>query len=85
MDISVKSKRAFLRAIEIVGGQTVMARELSKKLGRPVGQGFVWNQINQNKGPISSEIAIPVEEIIQEKIDGMRRVTRHDLRPDLYP
>ena len=88
MDASIQSKAAFKRAVEVVGSQEKMAVALSQKLGRPVSQSYVWNQLHQRKGPIASEIAIPVEQILKEhkeKLTEMEVITRHDLRPDLYP
>lgn len=60
------------RAIEIVGSQA----ELAKALG--VKPQHVWNWLHRdNKVP--AEQVLPIE----KATDG--KVTRHDLRPDLYP
>jgi DNA-binding transcriptional regulator YdaS (Cro superfamily) len=65
---------ALKRAVQIAGGQTALAGKLpgNKK------QGHVWNWLNVVKR-CPPEMAIPIEEAVG------RAVTRHDLRPDLYP
>lgn len=63
---------ALTRAIAIVGGQTQLARLLGVK------QANVWHWLNKaDRVPGEYVIAI-------EKATG-GEVTRHDLRPDLYP
>lgn len=66
------------RAAEIVGGQTQLARLLSGVLSRPVSQQWIWNVINRGR-PTPAEWCLPIERATEGK------VTRHDLRPDLYP
>lgn len=61
---------ALKRAVEIAGGQTALA----KKLG--ITQARVWNWLNRDK-VLPGEFAIPIE-----RVTG---VTKHELRPDLYP
>lgn len=60
-------------AIAICGSQS----ELARRLG--VTQTHVWNWINRSHGKIPSEYAIPIETATEGA------VTRHQLRPDLYP
>lgn len=63
---------ALKRAIEIAGGQAALARKIGKT------QAHVWNWLNRD-GRVPAEVVISVE----KAVDG--KVTRHDLRPDLYP
>lgn len=63
---------ALKRAVEIAGGQTALARALG------VQQAHVWNWLNRDK-VLPAEYAIPIE-----RATG-GAVTRHELRPDLYP
>ena len=63
---------ALQKAIEIVGGQTALARHLGLK------QPHVWNWLNVAKR-IPAEFVIEIE----KATDG--RVSRHELRPDIYP
>jgi len=68
----VNTKYEFERAIKIVGSQSEMARRLNCK------PGHVWFWLNRAK-TIPAEIVISVEKMTH----GI--VTRHDLRPDIYP
>lgn len=72
------SQKPILRAVNAAGGQAALARALATATGRPVRQGHVWAWLNRT-GRVPAEYAIPIETITQ------RAVTRHDLRPDLYP
>lgn len=60
------------QAIQIVGGQSALARACDVK------QGHVWNWLNKS-GKCPAEHVLGVEEATGGK------VTRHQLRPDLYP
>lgn len=60
------------RAIAVVGTQAALA----KKLG--VKPQHVWNWLNRDK-KVPAEQVIPIE----EATDG--KVSRHELRSDLYP
>jgi DNA-binding transcriptional regulator YdaS (Cro superfamily) len=62
------------KAVEIVGGQV----ELAKCLG--ITQQRIWNWLYRNKCQrIPAEYVLPIERATQD------RVTRYELRPDLYP
>lgn len=64
------SKKAILRACEAAGGQTALARALGLR-----SQGSVSTWLRQGRVPGERVLAI-------EELTG---VSRHDLRPDLYP
>lgn len=63
-------KTALLRACDAIGGQSALARALGLR-----SQGSVSSWIARNKIP--AERVIPIEELTG--------VSRHELRPDLYP
>lgn len=63
---------ALQRAIDIAGSQRALAAAIGKK------QGHVWDWLNLRRH-VPAEMAIPIE----AAVGG--RVTRHELRPDLYP
>lgn len=67
------SKNALRRAISIVGGQTA----LSKKIGK-VKQPHIYNWLNRDK-------CVPAEFVLAIEAATNGQVTRHDLRPDIYP
>lgn len=58
--------------------QSDFARKLSEFTKKTVRQQHVWNWLERDKA-LPGEYAIPIE----HATDG--RVSRHDLRPDLYP
>jgi DNA-binding transcriptional regulator YdaS (Cro superfamily) len=64
---------ALQRAIELCGGQTALA----KKIGVP--QSTLWHWIERARKGVPAEYVIPIETATGGKI------TRNDLRPDLYP
>ena len=70
-------KRALLKAIELAGNQSELARLLSKEMGINIIQQnvYVWKSC----GYLPSKYVIPVERALKKKI------TRYELRPDLYP
>lgn len=70
---SMDQKQAIRKAIDLVGGPTSMARALGVK------QATVSNWLLSYRGQVSSRYAIAVE------IATGGEVTRHQLRPDLYP
>lgn len=59
------------RAVSIAGGQTALATVLG------VRQPHVWNWLNRSGGVVPPEYVIPIE-----RATG---VSRHELRPDIYP
>jgi TorA maturation chaperone TorD/DNA-binding transcriptional regulator YdaS (Cro superfamily) len=63
---------ALSKAIEIVGGQTQLARLLGVK------QANVWHWLNKAE-------RVPGEYVLAIESATGGQVTRHDLRPDLYP
>jgi DNA-binding transcriptional regulator YdaS (Cro superfamily) len=71
-------KQALSDAAEVLGGQTKLAEALTTALGRPVSQQWVWNVINRPQ-PVPPEWCLPLERICEGQ------VSRHQLRPDLYP
>ena len=64
------------QAIEKAGGQAALARVLARQTGRPIRQGHVWAWINRS-GRVPPELVLPIE--------SATGVSRHALRPDLYP
>lgn len=65
-------KKPLQRAVQVAGSQAALA----KKLG--VTPQHVWNWLNRDE-KVPAEQAIPIETATEGK------VSRHDLRPDLYP
>lgn len=63
---------ALVRAIEVVGGQTQLARLLGVK------QANVWHWLNKAD-------RVPGEYVLAIETATGGQVTRHELRPDLYP
>ena len=61
---------ALVRALEAAGGQAALARAVG------VSQPSVWHWVHKSKR-VPAEYALAVE--------GATGVSRHDLRPDLYP
>lgn len=67
------STAALERAIGIAGGQ----KPLADRIGTTQSQ--VWYWLARAKKGVPGEYVIPIE----QATDG--QVSRHDLRPDLYP
>lgn len=61
---------ALKSAVDLVGGQSAMARLLG------LAQASVWAWVHKEK-PLPAEHVLKVEEVTG--------ISRHDLRPDLYP
>lgn len=59
------------RAVQIVGSQAALARMIGKSQGHIA----VW----KSRGRVPAEVVIPIE------IATAGKVTREELRPDLYP
>jgi len=64
-------KAALIRAAELAGGQAALGRKIGK------AQSSVWNWLRAGRCP--PEMAIPIEAAVE------RKVTRQQLRPDIYP
>jgi DNA-binding transcriptional regulator YdaS (Cro superfamily) len=62
------------RAVRILGGQSAASRRLE------CSQPTVWDWVR--KGKITAEYVIPMEKATTEAGEP---VSRHELRPDLYP
>jgi len=60
------------KAVEICGSQVALAKAVGKT------QKHVWNWINRDKR-VPAEYVLLIEKATQGK------VTRHELRPDIYP
>jgi DNA-binding transcriptional regulator YdaS (Cro superfamily) len=69
-------KSALNRAVEIVGGQTALAKAIATA-DRPVKQGHVWSWLRRNR-KVPPEFCRPIEEATNGQ------VTRYDLRPDVF-
>lgn len=67
------SKKHLERAIRIAGGQSHLAR----RIGGKVRQGHVWKWLNR-----CSQVPVEAAIRIEQAVDG--KVTRHDLRPDIF-
>lgn len=68
-----KAKKALKRAVALAGGQAQLAR----LIGGKCKQAHIWNWLNR-KGPVPGEYAV----LIEDALEG--RVTREEIRPDLY-
>ena len=60
------------KAVEIVGGQSALARACGVK------QGHVWYWLNEAD-------QVPAEHVLKIEEATGGKVSRHDLRPDIYP
>jgi DNA-binding transcriptional regulator YdaS (Cro superfamily) len=72
--------RAIERAVAAAGGQAELARRLTVIMSKPkpVTQQQVWNWLFRDS-EVPAEYIIPIEKAIESA------VTRHELRPDIYP
>lgn len=72
MNKQTQNLGALERAIAIAGGQSALARAMGLR------QCHVWSWLKRNK-------RVPASQVIklEKAVNGI--VTRHDLRPDLYP
>ena len=75
--MSTKPLKALQRAIDDAGSQVELARRIATP-ALPIKQQHIWNWLNRDK-EVPAEAVIPIE----KATDG--RITRHELRPDLYP
>jgi DNA-binding transcriptional regulator YdaS (Cro superfamily) len=67
------STEALQRAVDVAGGQKALADRIGTT------QSMVWYWLFKSKRGVSGEYVIPIE----RATDG--KVSRHELRPDLYP
>ncbi len=75
-----REKKLLLKVATLAGGQKKLAEKLAKLTKRPINQSHISNMINVYKNPMPpAELVIPME----KAVNGA--VTRHQLRPDLYP
>jgi DNA-binding transcriptional regulator YdaS (Cro superfamily) len=72
------SKPALLSAIALCGGQAALARMLSAALGAKISQQRIWNAAHRDR-------TLPAEWCLSIEQATGGQVSRHDLRPDLYP
>jgi len=66
------SNPALERAIDLLGSQAALAKALKTKPQN------VWNWINRDE-------KVPAEQVLPIEAATGGKVTRHQLRPDLYP
>jgi len=72
---------ALKKAVELCGGQTELARLVNKHLPENVSkasQALIWSWLFRT-GKVLAEYVIAIEKATSGT------VTRHELRPDLYP
>lgn len=67
-----------LKAIKLAGGQSNVAKICSSYSGKNIKQGHVWYWIYRKK-EWPAEFVIPLSDATNNE------VTRHELRPDIYP
>lgn len=70
--------RALKRAVEVLGGQQALARELAARTGKPIRQGHIWSWMNRT-GAVPPEMAPYIEVLTTERGDPVRR---QELCPD---
>lgn len=76
--------KALERAISICGTQAELAlRVASFKENPKIKQAHVWNWLNRDK-QVPADCVLAVENATRDA-KGNAQVTRHELRPDLYP
>ena len=66
------------RAVDLVGGQSEMARRLSAITNRNVTPAHVWNWLNRAAGAAPAEYCLAIEAATSGA------VTRYALRPDVF-
>lgn len=69
-------KQHLRNAVEIVGGQSALARALTDLTGKKYRQGHIWQWLNNYDLP--AQLAVPIETITEGA------VSRHELRPDVF-
>ncbi len=63
---------ALEKAVEILGSQAELARKIGKK------QAHIWNWLHRDR-------RVPADMAMQIELATDGKVTRHELRPDIYP
>jgi DNA-binding transcriptional regulator YdaS (Cro superfamily) len=73
----ISEREALERAIELAGGQQALANKISTSEQKVTQQSVSWWLNETGKAP--AEKVLPIE----AAVNGA--VTRHQLRPDIYP
>lgn len=63
---------ALEKAVELLGSQAELARKIGKK------QAHIWNWLHRDR-------RVPADMAMQIELATDGKVTRHELRPDIYP
>lgn len=79
MSREAESREALGRAVKIVGSQAALAHAIGVK------QAHVWKWLNDTKKGVPAEYVLPIEALTIDRETGVPRVTRHELRLDIYP
>lgn len=69
---------ALEKAVQIVGGQSKLARSLTESVGKTINQSDVWYWLNKSSRGVPAEYCQAFEDITEGKIK------REDLRPDIF-
>ncbi len=72
------AQSALETAVDIAGTQKELARRITEHHGREITQPYISRWMNDTKR-VPAEYVLAVEKAVQGQ------VTRHQLRPDLYP
>lgn len=75
--MDIDSTPALQRAIELVGGQSELARRLSTHTGRSVKQPHVWWWLNKSR-QVPGEYCRPIEAVTEGQVRPA------ELRPDIF-
>lgn len=75
--------KALEKAIEIAGTQAELARRVATfKKDDKIKQPYIWNWLNRDF-EVPADMVLAVEAATAE--EGQPKVSRHELRPDIYP
>jgi DNA-binding transcriptional regulator YdaS (Cro superfamily) len=74
-------EEALNKAVEIVGGQTALAKVLSVKTGRGIRQQHIWNWLNRDGG-LPAAYAPLVQSLCEEHGGS---ISCNDLCPEFFP
>lgn len=80
--VKIAKESALAKAVRLAGGQSALAREATKHApnGHKLTQAMVWKWLCRAKAPVPTDVwVIPIEKAVAH------RVTRQELRPDIYP